>query len=183
MGLRSSMGIAIVLCAASARAAEPAPQPTISIHPSFGAELFAWPFGFGVDGRLWIDSGPFIGAIHVSGGVLAQQYDRANGEKVAAFFGSYGLKAGATLLFIPARPFALIGYDRAGSSAVSAEGGTGGGRTEQNVNFEVGGRFRANQIDVLIAIRASVPFAQDKSVNEPPGPPFPRAALLATIRL
>jgi hypothetical protein len=183
MAFRLNIGIGIILCAASVRAAEPAPQARISIHPSFGAEVFAWPSGFGVDGGLWVDSGPFMAVVHVAGGVLAAQYDGAHSQNVGAFFGSYGLKAGITLPWIIAGPFALIGYDRVASSASGTEGGTGGGRSEQNVNFEIGGRFRANQVEVVVAIRASVPFARDSTVNEPPGPPLPRAALLATLRL
>ncbi|HEY6909079.1 MAG TPA: hypothetical protein VI356_06905 [Myxococcales bacterium] len=183
MAIRSTIAVGIILCAASVRAAEPAPQGAISIHPSLGAEVFAWPFGYGLDGRLWLDSGPFLAVVHLAGGALAAHYDGAHFENVGALFGSYGVKAGVTLPWITARPFALIGYDRVGSSSWGPEGGTGGGRTEQNVNFEIGGRVRANQVEVVVAIRASVPFARDSTVNEPPGPPLPRAALLATLRL
>jgi hypothetical protein len=183
MASRLRIGIWIVLCAASVRAAEPAPQAGVSIHPSLGAEVFAWPFGYGLDGRLWLDSGPFMAVVHLAGGVLAAHYDGVHFQDVGALFGSYGVKAGVTLPSVVARPFALIGYDRVGSFSSGTEGATGGGRTEQNVNFEVGGRFRANQVEVVVAVRASVPFARDATVNEPPGPPLPRAALLATLRL
>lgn len=183
MRLRSSIGIGIFLCAASVRAAEPAPPAAISIHPSLGNEVFAWPFGLGLDARLWLDAGPFMGVAHVAVGFLAAQYDGADAQNVGALFGSYGLKAGITVSWIVARPFVLVGYDRVGSSGFGAEAGTGGGRTEQNVNFEIGGRFKLHLAELLVSIRASAPFAQDTTVSAPPGPPLPRAALVAALRL
>ena len=184
MALRSSMAIGMLVYTASVRAAEPPPRAAISIHPALGAEVYAWPFGLGLDGGIWIDSGSFTGGVHAAVGALAAQYDSVEFGNLAALLGSYGVKAGITLPWGIVRPFALVGYDRVGSSSWGVEGGTGGGRTEQNVNFEIGGRFRANQVEVLGSIRASVPLAGTSTLTgHGPGPPLPRAALVATVRL
>jgi hypothetical protein len=62
------------------------------------------------------------------------------------------------------------------------QGLAGGGRTQQALNLEVGGRImNLNEVDLLIGVRGSLELA--KGMTEPAGPSFPIAALVLTIRI
>jgi hypothetical protein len=152
----------------------------VVVHPALGGEVNAWPFGFVVEGGVWLDKGLFMGSAHVRLGALAHHPD-PSGRNYGAYLGSYGVQVGGAVPWGSIQPFVLVGYERLGTVSADTEGGSGSGRTEQNLNLELGVRLLETKLDVLIGFRASQAVASGSSY--PAGPPPPRAAFVATLRL
>jgi hypothetical protein len=172
--------LAVVLVIVGLGSRPAAADSDFVFHPSIGAEVNAWPFGFAVEGGVWLDKGLFMGGAHVRLGALAHHPD-PSGRDYGAVLGSYGVQVGAAVPWGSIQPFVLVGYERLGTESGDTEGGSGGGRTEQNLNLELGVRLLETKLDVLIGFRASQAVASGSSY--PAGPPPPRAAFVATLRL
>lgn len=150
------------------------------LRPSLGADLDAWPFGYGATGGLWLTNGHFLAAVHVRGGVLAKHYDASRGGDVGALTAGFGARVGMLSADARYAPYALVGYERAGSISWDAEAGTGGGRNHQELNGELGLKLSATEgiRGVLLGFRGMWEISSSSSA--PPGPPFPKVALHLT---
>ena len=74
----------------------------------------------------------------------------------SAILGSYGVQIGLALPANRVRPFVLVGYERLGTIPYDGQGLAGGGRTQQALNLEVGGRImNLNDVDLPIGVRGS----------------------------
>jgi hypothetical protein len=81
------------------------------------------------------------------------------------------------------RPFILVGYERLGTVLYDAEGVRGGGRTQQALNLEVGGRIAdLKGMELLVGVRGSLGI-EESTAYRAAGPPFPIAALVLTLRI
>jgi hypothetical protein len=117
---------------------------------------------------------------HVRLGALRGQYDPADARVYSAALGSYGVQIGLALPAKRVRPFVLVGYERLGTYLYDGEGFKQGGRTQQALNLEVGGRITdLNGMDLLIGVRGSLGI--EERTADRAGPPFPIAALVLTL--
>jgi hypothetical protein len=174
------IGVAVLLAGAAAPAAAQQSGGT-ALRASFGADVDAWPFGFAFEGGLWLDHGLWMAGAHARLGALRKEYYAASGRDRAAALGSYGVQIGLALPAKRVRPFVLVGYERLGTSLYDAEGFAGGGRTQQALNLEVGGRLvDLNCMELLVGARGSLGIVN--STTEPASPPFPIAAFVLTVR-
>src|SRR5260370_35549977 len=95
----------------------------------------------------------------------------ADARVYSAALGSYGVQIGLALPGKRVRPFILVGYERLGTYLYDAEGLRGGGRTQQALNLEVGGRIAdLKGMELRVGVRGSLGIGE--STAYPAGPPF-----------
>jgi hypothetical protein len=104
------IGVAMLLAGAAPAAAQQ--SGGTALRGSLGADVDAWPFGFALEGGLWLDHGAWMAGAHVRLGALRRQYYAASGRDRAAALGSYGVQIGWALPAKRVRPFILVGYER-----------------------------------------------------------------------